>query len=215
MYIIIWTQQTIYVQKERQSMEYKVITISRNYGSHGHELAQKLSDRLGIPYYDRDFVRKTASESGISQELIDEDGEKIKMGTKFLEMLSPASLNSNHDEIFKAQSRVILELSSSPCIIVGRCSNYILREAGIPSFDIYLTADTAWRIDNALNHKVKKEQVTEQYINKKDNERSDYYKLYTGHPMGMAKDYTICLDVGKIGMDRCVNIICDMLKNNQ
>ncbi|WP_036606942.1 cytidylate kinase-like family protein [Oribacterium sp. P6A1] len=193
-------------------MEYKVITISRNYGSHGHELAQKLSDRLGIPYYDRDFVRKTAEESGFSQELIDEDGEKIKMGTKFLEMLSPASLNSSHDEIFKAQSRVVLELTASPCIIVGRCSNYILREAGIPSFDIYLTADSSWRIDNSLNHKVKKEDVTEQYLVRKDNERSDYYKLYTGHPMGMASDYTICLDVGKLGMDKCVDIICDLLE---
>ena len=193
-------------------MEYKVITISRNYGSHGHELAQKLSDRLGIPYYDRDFVRKTAEESGFSQELIDEDGEKIKMGTKFLEMLSPASLNSSHDEIFKAQSRVVLELTASPCIIVGRCSNYILREAGIPSFDIYLTADSSWRIDNAMNHKVKKEDVTEQYLVRKDNERSDYYKLYTGHPMGMASDYTICLDVGKLGMDKCVDIICDLLE---
>ena len=193
-------------------MEYKVITISRNYGSHGHELAHKLSERLGIPYYDRDFVRKTAAESGFSQELIDEDGEKIKIGTKVLELLSPASLNSSHDEIFKAQSRVVLELSASPCIIVGRCSNYILREAGIPSFDIYLTADKAWRIDNAMNHKTKKEDVTEQYITKKDNERSDYYKLYTGHPMGMASDYSICLDVGKIGMDKCVDIICELLK---
>lgn len=193
-------------------MEYKVITISRNYGSHGHELAQKLSERLGIPYYDRDFVRKTAAESGFSQELIDEDGEKIKIGTKVLELLSPASLNSSHDEIFKAQSRVVLELSASPCIIVGRCSNYILREAGIPSFDIYLTADKAWRVDNAMNHKTKKEDVTEQYITKKDNERSDYYKLYTGHPMGMASDYSICLDVGKIGMDKCVDIICELLK---
>lgn len=202
----------IYVQKERQSMEYKVITISRNYGSHGHELAQKLSERLGIPYYDRDFVRKTAAESGFSQELIDEDGEKIKIGTKVLELLSPASLNSSHDEIFKAQSRVVLELSASPCIIVGRCSNYILREAGIPSFDIYLTADKAWRVDNAMNHQTKKEDVTEQYITKKDNERSNYYKLYTGHPMGMASDYSICLDVGKIGMDKCVDIICELLK---
>lgn len=193
-------------------MEYKVITISRNYGSHGHELAQKLSERLGIPYYDRDFVRKTAAESGFSQELIDEDGEKIKIGTKVLELLSPASLNSSHDEIFKAQSRVVLELSASPCIIVGRCSNYILREAGIPSFDIFLTADKAWRIDNAMNHKTKKEDVTEQYITKKDNERNDYYKLYTGHPMGMASDYSICLDVGKIGMDKCVDIICELLK---
>ncbi|SFG16245.1 cytidylate kinase-like family protein [Oribacterium sp. WCC10] len=193
-------------------MDYKVITISRNYGSHGHELAQKLSERLGLPYYDRDFVKKTAAESGISQELIDADGEKLNMGTRFLEMLSPASLNSNHDEIFKAQARVVLELSQAPCIIVGRCSNYILREAGIPSFDIYLTADKEWRIENALNHKTKKEQVTDQYIIKKDKERSDYYKTYTGRVMGMADDYSICLDVGKIGMDKCVDIICNILK---
>ena len=47
-----------------------VITISREYGALGRTLAAKLSERLGIPYYDRDFVKKTAEESGFAVEAV-------------------------------------------------------------------------------------------------------------------------------------------------
>ncbi len=193
-------------------MKYKVITISREYGTHGHELARRLSEKLGIPYYDKDFVRQTVKESGFSTDMIDEDGETYQAYNRFLEMMSPMSLNSSHDEIFKAQSRVVLELSASPCIIVGRCANYVLTEAGIPSLNVFLSANMDWRLEHAMDNTNRKKPITKQYIRRQDHDRRDYYKTYTGHVMGNADDYTLCLDVSEIDMDKCVDIICQIYK---
>ncbi len=193
-------------------MKYKVITISREYGTHGHELAKRLSEKLGIPYYDKDFVRQTVRESGFSTDMINEDGEKYHAYDKLLEMMSPMSLNSSHDEIFKAQSRVVLELSESPCIIVGRCANYVLTEAGIPALTVFLSANEDWRLKHAMDNSKHKKPITKQYIRKQDHERRDYYKTYTGRDMGNADDYTVCLDMSEIDMDKCVDIICEIYK---
>ena len=189
-------------------MKYKVITISREYGTHGHELAAMLSEKLDIPFYDVDFVRKTAEESGFSKDMINDEGEKAHPYTRILEMLSPMSLNSSQDLIFKAQSRVILELSESPCIIVGRCANYILSEAGIPSLDVFLSASEEWRIEHAMDFSNIKKPVTRQDVKKQDSQRRNYYKMYTGREMGNADLYTLCLDVSEIDMEKCVDIIC-------
>ena len=102
-----------------------VITISREYGALGRTLADKLSERLGIPYYDRDFVNKTAEQSGYDVEEVKRDSEELKPSSKVLNSIlnSAVSYSSSHDAIFKAQKEVVLELAKSPCIIVGRCAD--------------------------------------------------------------------------------------------
>ena len=213
-YLIYYIRMKEYSSKmsEGKDMNYKVITISREYGTHGHVLAEKLSKRLGLPYYDKDFVRQTFRESGIEKDVIDEEGEQYTPATRFIEMVSPASLTSTHDEIFKAQSRVVLELSQNPCIIVGRCANYVLKEAGIKSFDIFLAASEEWRMEHAMDAEKIKKPVTKEFIRKQDAERRRYYKTYTGQTMGNADNYSLCIDVSKIDMDKCVDIICELLK---
>ena len=56
---------------------YSVITINREYAAKGRTLAAALSERLGIPYYDRDFVVKTAEASGYDQDLVFEESEEL------------------------------------------------------------------------------------------------------------------------------------------
>ena len=128
-----------------------VITISREYGAGGRSIAKGLSKKLGIPWYDRDFVRLTAKRSGYSEEEITDEGETISDSTRFLNSIlnNMAAYTSSHDAIYRAQKEAILELARNPCIIVGRCSNKILREAGIPSFDVFLHAAPAIRIKRA------------------------------------------------------------------
>ena len=120
--------------------KYPVITISREYGALGRTLAAELSERLGIPYYDKDFVKKAADESGYAEEEVKTEGEELKPSSRMLNSIlnSAVSYSSSHDAIFKAQKKVVLELAKDPCIIVGRCADHILREAGADVFCIYL-----------------------------------------------------------------------------
>ena len=99
-----------------------VITISREYGAYGRSVAKALSKRLGIEYYDVDFVRMTAQKSGYSEEDVSREGELLSAGSRFINsFLSTSAYNSSYDEIFQAQRQVVLELAKNPCIMVGRC----------------------------------------------------------------------------------------------
>ena len=191
-----------------------VITISREYGAYGRSVAKALSTRLGIEYYDVDFVRMTAKVSGYSEEDVSREGEDMSEGRRFVNhFLSTQAYNSSYDAIFQAQREVILDLAKKPCIIVGRCSNYILREEGLPSFDIFLYADIKDRKARAEELKEYGKMDVEKYIEKRDHWRKTYYRAYTGREMGEYKDYDISLNIGKIGVDNCIDLLTNLLKD--
>ncbi len=205
-------------------MKYQVITISRDYAAYGRTIAKALSEALDLHWYDKDFVKKTAEESGFETEMIQEEGEDLSQGEKWLDSIMSkvhSGYNSSHDDIFRAQSRVILKLAAEPCIIVGRCANRVLRMAEIPSFDIYLYASKEDRRKRAAElladegrvlDPVKDAAELDKYITKRDDLRRNYYKKYTGSDMNNARNYNICLDVGALGVDRCVNILLEILR---
>lgn len=190
-----------------------VITISREYGAYGRSVAKALSEALGIEYYDVDFVRMTAKASGYSEEDVNREGESISGGRRFInQFLSTSAYNSSYDAIFQAQREVLLDLAKKPCIIVGRCSNIILREEGIETFDIFLHADMECRKQRALQLNEYGKMDVEKYIERCDHWRKTYYRAYTGHEMGEYKDYDISIDVGRIGFDKTVEILVSLLK---
>ena len=196
-------------------MSYRVITISREYAAYGRTVAAALSKELGIEYYDKDFVKKTAAESGFDAELVEKEGETLSHAAKnwdsFLGALhtgySPA-----RDDIFNAQCKAILELSAKPCIIVGRCANVILRQAGIPSFDIFLYASPEDRMQRAAELIGDPKVDVLKFLEKQDEDRRTYYKTYTGKEMGDAKNYDICLNVGTLGLEKAEEILLSILK---
>ncbi len=191
-----------------------VITISREYGAGGRSIAKGLSKKLGIPWYDRDFVRLTAKRSGYSEEEITDEGETISDSTRFLNSIlnNMAAYTSSHDAIYRAQKEAILELARNPCIIVGRCSNKILREAGIPSFDVFLHAAPAIRIKRAGALVPENVSNVEKFVEKVDEQRDNYYKLYTGSLRNQAQDYTVCLDTGIVDYDSCIEVLAQMIR---
>ncbi len=194
--------------------QYPVITISREYAAYGRTVAEGLSKRLGIPVYDKDFVRRTANVSGYSEDDVAKDSEALSKRSEILNSVlnSVSSYTSSHDAIFKAQREVILNLAKEPCIIVGRCAECILHEAGVESFDVFLFADLEHRMVRARELENDADADIKKVIAKKDSERSTYYKHYTDKEMGYYKNYDICLDTGKIGVEKCIDILCEILQ---
>lgn len=189
-----------------------VITISREYGAYGRSVAKALSQKLGIEFYDVDFIRMTAEKSGYSEEDVTREGESLSKGSKFINsFLSTSAYNSSYDEIFLAQKEVILELAKKPCIMVGRCSNIILREAGVKSFDIFLHADRAFRRAHAMELNEYGKMDVDRYIDRCDHWRKTYYRAYTGHDMGDYHDYDLTIDVGKIGPEKVVELVVGLV----
>ena len=106
---------------------------------------------------------------------------------------------------------MILELAKKPCIMVGRCSNIILREAGVKTFDVFLHADHAFRRAHALELNEYGKADVDKYIERCDHWRKTYYRAYTGHEMGDYHDYDLSIDVGKIGPEKTVDLLVSLI----
>ncbi|MBQ2576335.1 MAG: cytidylate kinase-like family protein, partial [Lachnospiraceae bacterium] len=103
---------------------------------------------------------------------------------------------------------------SGPCVIVGRCSDYILRNAEIPCLNVLIHSDLEHRIKRILerygditNVDVKKR------IHKKDKQRRTYYRYYTDQHWGVYSNYDLALDSGSLGEETCIHLICELAKN--
>jgi len=190
-----------------------VITINREYGAGGRSLAALLSESLGIPYYDKDFVLKTVEESGYDKEDVEREGEEMSRSSKVLNDIlnGTVSYQSSYDAIYKAEKNVILKLAENPCIIVGRCANVILSEAGINSLNIYLHGPMDIKMKRLDEISAENTPVTEKMVEEHERKRRTFFKKYTGYDIFDASIYTFSFDVGKIDLPMCAKIILHAL----
>lgn len=190
-----------------------VITISRQYGAGGRTVAKGLSEHLGIPWYDRDFVAKTAEKSGYTVEEVNRAGEEISQAGSVMNSLlnNVASYISSYDAIHTAELKVILDLSKNPCIIVGRCANIILAQNDIPSFNIFLMGDEKFRLNRTKELNEFGKMDPKKYMDERDRLRATYYRHYTGHELGDYRDFDLIVNTAKISPEDCVEHLSPVL----
>ena len=196
-------------------MKKNIITISRQFGSGGRTVGRQLAERLDIPFYDRELVKQVAEETGFDTKFIEENGEFSPSKSIFSFAVSqsvPCMQNglSVSDFIFCMQRQVILKLAEKPCVIVGRGADYILRDRD-DVFDVFIHASMENRADRIVRLYGESEKKPEQRLADKDKKRKIYYKHYTDREWGDVKNYDMCLDSGRIGIDKCVELIIDAI----
>lgn len=196
-------------------MKKNIITISRQFGSGGRTVGRQLAERLNIPFYDRELVKQVAEETGFDTKFIEDNGEFSPSKSIFSFAVSqgvPCMQNglSVSDFIFCMQRQVILKLAEKPCVIVGRGADYILRDRD-DVFDVFIHASMENRADRIVRLYGESEKKPEQRLADKDKKRKIYYKHYTDREWGDAKNYDMCLDSGRIGIDKCVDLIIDAI----
>lgn len=198
-------------------MSKNIITISRQFGSGGRTVGKMLSEKLGIPFYDKELVKQVADETGFDVGFIEENGEFSPSKSIFSFAMSqgiPVVQNglSMSDFIFCVQRQVILKLAEQPCVIVGRGADYILRDRE-DCFNVFIHADMQSRTERIVRLYGESEKKPEQRLADKDKKRKIYYKHYTDREWGDAKNYDICLNSGKIGIEKCVDLILNAIKD--
>ena len=116
----------------------KIITISRQYGAGGREIGLAVGKKLGVTLYDRDIIAATAKASSIAASHIEREGEEISATESSLR--HSTRLSYDHKEfISETQRSVILDLAAQgPCVILGRCADVVLHDAGIETLNIYI-----------------------------------------------------------------------------
>ncbi len=192
-------------------MKTRVITISREFGSGGRTVGKQTAKLLNIPCYDQEVIEKVAAESGFAKEYIKERGEYSPYGGWFAQALTGRSAQgtSPQDELWVIQRKVILELAQKPCVIVGRCADYILRdEADLLKAFIY--ADMEKRADRIVRLYGETDEAPIKRLKDKDKRRAAYYNFYTDTQWGSVHSYHISLDSGALGIDKCAEILAGL-----
>lgn len=183
-------------------MNHTVITFGREYGSGGRLIAQKVAEAMSVPFYDRKLIKMAAVESGLSEQFI-RDAEQKKT-TSFLYNLYFSSQNLPiQDQAFIAESDVIRRIAEEgPCVIVGRCADYILR--GRPGcLHIFVHAPLEERLRRVREDYG--EQADEALVKARDKARASYYNHCTTGRWGESRNYDLSIN-SRMGIDKAVRL---------
>lgn len=193
-------------------MANKIITISREFGSGGRTIGKEVAQKLGIPCYDQELIEKIAEESGFAKDFIAERGEYTATSSWFANGLAAKNNNgySASDYIWNIQRKVITELAEKgPCVFVGRCADFILNDAH-DCLKVFIHASIKQRAERIVRVYGESDIKADKRLKDKDKRRKAYYQLYTDTEWGVAKNYTVALDSGVLGIEKCVKIIADL-----
>lgn len=198
----------------------QIITVSREFGSGGRSVGKRVAELLDIPYYDKELVKKVAVETGFDEKFIEQEGEyaspwKSLFSYALAGMGGRQPLNglSTEDFLWVIQCKTILDLADQgPCVIVGRCADYILRERE-DCLNVFIHANIPFRADRIVRLYGESEKEPEKRLEEKDKRRRAYYKHYTGKDWGMYTNYDLSLNTSVVGIERAVQIIVDVAKN--
>ena len=187
-------------------MSYDIITIAREHGSGGRGIAQMVAKQLNIPFYDKELIQLAAKNSGLSQEFIAQSEQKLTHS--FLYDLYTSSINpSISDQVFLAQSQVILELAQKgPCVLVGRCADYVLRDKA-KCLNVFIYAPMEERMKRVQEYVDTPLKSPRAYVEKCDKNRASYYNYFAEPSWGDRKLYHLMIN-STIGLQKAADLIC-------
>lgn len=187
-------------------MKHIVITIGREYGSGGRRIAKKLSEEMGINFYDKQLISDVAKKTGFSEHFI-RNAEHQRPTNSFLyDLYTSVQTPSVPDQVFIAQAKVIKEAAArESCVIVGRCADYILRDH--PNcLKVFINAPLDQRIRRVREEYGVKEANLEAFVIRQDKARASYYNYFATGRWGQSREYDLCIN-SRIGIDTTVAVI--------
>ena len=183
-----------------------IVTIGREYGSGGREIGEKLAEKLGIAFYDRQFLEMASLETGHSEDALSEEDEIARKN------YYPYRTENLSEELFRIQSRIMIEKAKSEsCVIVGRCSDIVLKDfANVTHIFIYAHEEDRVR---RVMERLKLDEVKARKLMKKTEKiRKSYYQYFTDCDWGDRENKDLLINSSVTGIDKSVDVIIAYLK---
>lgn len=194
-------------------MSHYVITITRQFGSLGRPIAKKMSELLEIEFYDRDIVEVTAKNMNLPVSVISDAEETAKKG-RFFNMKFPLGngTNETQQQIFTEQAKIIQEISEKEsCIIVGRCSDYILRNTK-NCINIFIYAPYEARLRNCVDILHMEKETAKKMIDQVDKARDNYHKSFAKFLPSDYRYKDIMIDSSLLGIEGTAKALADIVR---
>ena len=187
----------------------RIITIGREFGAGGSDLGRRLARELGIAYYDRDIILRTAKASAhLSPEQVRQWDERVPREFGFTQSLFNFYSRPLSEELWEAQVKAIRELANKEsCVIVGRNADYILKEYD-HCLRVFVHADRSWRL-----LRIRKEMpdvplfVLESDMDTADRARRAYCEKMTGRTYGDSRNYDLTLCISSLGFEKAYQLL--------
>ncbi len=195
-----------------------IINIGRQFGGGGLGVASELGRKLGIPVYDKELIRKAAQDSGFSAELFEQSDEKrrtFSLSSIFTSIYtSPMENYMSDNGLFEIQCETIRKIAEQgPAVIVGRCSDYVLRDFG-NTLNVFLTSPLSVRVERICERHDLPAEKAEALILQKDRSREEYYNYFTFGNWGVASTYDLCIDSSILGIEGTADFIIDFARRS-
>lgn len=190
----------------------KMITIAREYGSAGRIIAKKVSEKLGIQYYDNEIIDLVAKELDYDIETIRKNAEE-KTSSFMYSLATTANSLPLYDQVFIAQSKVIRHIAQKgSCIIVNGVADYVLEDYD-HVLKVFIHAPLESRMKRVQFEYQEKHDQYKKYVLSKDKKRSTYYNYYTTNKWGQIKNFDLTLN-SDLGIDAIVDTIVKFYKQD-
>ena len=195
-----------------------IITIGREYGSGGHQIGEIVAKKLGIAFYDKQIISLAAQKSGLSDEFIANNEQRVKSG--LMQNLAASAAYSSgffssqylplSETIFISQSQVIRDIAAKErAVIVGRCADYIL-SGRKNTVNIFIHAPIEDRVRRIMALYQLSEAEAMKAIATSDKERGNHYFRYTDRKWGKAQNYDLSINSSLLGIEGTVEMLADV-----
>ncbi len=199
-----------------------IITIGRQYGSGGKEIGEKVAQRLGYAFYDKEILTMAAEESGLSPAAMahyDEKPTGSLIYSLYMTGTSTADSLPLNQQLAFSQFNVIRKVAQGDnCVIVGRCADYILREKK-NVVTVFLHAPMEFRVEKIMKEQgISNPTLAEKTIKKTDKARAEYYSFFTHKKWGEAGNAMLSVDTSMLDADGIAALIADavtMIQRNR
>ena len=197
--------------KSVHAVQRNVILIGRQFGSGGHDIGKALAEKLGYAFYDQEIIEMTAGTTGYTPEFIQKNEEMMTSSFLYdlvnqMYMYAQADEEAPKDKIYEAESKVVKELAEKGnCVIVGRCSDYVLRD-NRNCLRVFFSAPMENRMKRVMERLHLPEKDARQKIQKEDKWRADNYRYYTGRIWGAAGNFDLTVNTafGEDYIEMCI-----------
>lgn len=186
-----------------------IITIGREFGSGGREIGKRLANALNITYYDKELLGIAAKESGLSTEFLESYDEKSNGSFLYSLVMGQANMfyngnvNNSVEQLASiAQREAVMKVAEKgSCVIVGRCADYILKdEENI--LRVFICANYEDRLERIKVRDKVNDKEAQEKIKRMDKARKAYYSCHADTEWGVAKNYDLCMNVSKLGIEQ-------------
>ena len=194
------------------------ITINRLYGSGGRIMGKKLSQELGIPFYDEEILKMASEESAVGEQYFRLNDEKAGNNLFFravgglrtsLEEPSIEDDLTSPENLFRFQAKMIRRVAEEQsCIIMGRCADFVLSAAGVENLvRLFVYADSTTCIRRVMEVDGVDTKEALRRVNRISRQRRDYYKYYTGRDWEDMENYDLPINTTRLELGPAVQLV--------